>query len=102
MAERVKEELLEKHHVDLVVGPDAYLDLPNLIGAVEQGEKAINVDLSITETYKNIIPILENLKNTSDNIDVYQQLATISALIASFLTLVDANAAENPKAYLKN
>lgn len=56
MAERVKEELLEKHHVDLVVGPDAYLDLPNLIGAVEQGEKAINVDLSITETYKNIIP----------------------------------------------
>ena len=56
MAERVKEELLEKHHVDLVVGPDAYLDLPNLIGAVEQVEKAINVDLSITETYKNIIP----------------------------------------------
>ena len=56
MAERVKEELLEKHHVDLVVGPDAYLDLPNLIGAVEQGEKAINVDLSTTETYKNIIP----------------------------------------------
>lgn len=56
MAERVKEELLEKHHVDLVVGPDAYLDLPNLIGAVEQGEKAINVNLSTTETYKNIIP----------------------------------------------
>ena len=56
MAERVKEELLEKHHVDLVVGPDAYLDLPNLIGAVEQGEKAINVDLSTTETYKNVIP----------------------------------------------
>ena len=50
MAERIKEELLEKHHVDLVVGPDAYLDLPNLIGAVEQGEKAINVDLSTTET----------------------------------------------------
>ncbi|WP_455498010.1 tRNA (N6-isopentenyl adenosine(37)-C2)-methylthiotransferase MiaB [Coprobacter sp.] len=56
MAERVKEELLEKHHVDLVVGPDAYLDLPNLIGAVEQGEKAINVNLSMTETYKNVIP----------------------------------------------
>lgn len=56
MAERVKEELIEKHHVDLVVGPDAYLDLPNLIGAVEQGEKAINVNLSTTETYKNVIP----------------------------------------------
>lgn len=56
MAERVREELIEKHHVDLVVGPDAYLDLPNLIGAVEQGEKAINVNLSATETYKNVIP----------------------------------------------
>ena len=43
MAERAKGELIEKHHVDLVVGPDSYLDLPNLVGAVECGEKAINV-----------------------------------------------------------
>lgn len=57
MAERAKEELLEKHHADLVVGPDAYLDLPNLIGAAESGEKAINVDLSKTETYKDVIPL---------------------------------------------
>jgi tRNA-2-methylthio-N6-dimethylallyladenosine synthase len=57
MAERVKDELIEKHGVDLVVGPDSYLDLPNLIGAVEQGEKAINVDLSTTETYKDVIPL---------------------------------------------
>lgn len=57
MAERVKEELLEKHHVDLVVGPDAYLDLPNLVGAAEKGEKAINVRLSKTETYKDVIPL---------------------------------------------
>ncbi|MCL1942633.1 MAG: tRNA (N6-isopentenyl adenosine(37)-C2)-methylthiotransferase MiaB [Candidatus Azobacteroides sp.] len=56
MAERIKEELISRHHVDLVVGPDAYLDLPNLVGAVERGEKAINVDLSVTETYKEIIP----------------------------------------------
>ena len=56
MAERVKNELIEKHHVDLVVGPDAYLDLPNLVGAVENGEKTINVDLSLTETYKEVIP----------------------------------------------
>ena len=56
MAERVKQELIEKHHADLVVGPDAYLDLPNLVGAAENGEKAINVDLSLTETYKEIIP----------------------------------------------
>lgn len=56
MAERVKEELLEKHGVDVVVGPDAYLDIPNLVGAVEKGEKAINVELSTTETYKDVIP----------------------------------------------
>ncbi|NDW17824.1 tRNA (N6-isopentenyl adenosine(37)-C2)-methylthiotransferase MiaB [Dysgonomonas sp. 216] len=57
MAERVKDELIEKHHADVVVGPDAYLDLPNLIGAAEKGEKAINVQLSKTETYKDVIPL---------------------------------------------
>jgi tRNA-2-methylthio-N6-dimethylallyladenosine synthase len=56
MAERIKEELLENNAVDLVVGPDAYLDLPNLVGMIEQGEKAINVQLSTTETYKEVIP----------------------------------------------
>ena len=57
MAERAKGELIEKHHVDLVVGPDSYLDLPNLVGAVERGEKAINVQLSTTETYKDVLPL---------------------------------------------
>lgn len=57
MAERAKGELIEKHHVDLVVGPDSYLDLPNLVGAVERGEKAINVELSTSETYKDILPL---------------------------------------------
>lgn len=56
MAERVKNDLIENHHVDLVVGPDAYLTLPELIAAVEAGEKAINVDLSTTETYRDVIP----------------------------------------------
>lgn len=57
MAERVKEELIRVHQVDLVVGPDSYMDLPNLIGAVEHGEKAINVELSTQETYKDVIPL---------------------------------------------
>ena len=57
MAERVREELINEHHVDLVVGPDSYMDLPNLIGAVENGEKAINVELSTQETYKDVIPL---------------------------------------------
>ena len=56
MAERMKEDLLGNHGVDLVAGPDAYLDLPNLIGAVESGEKAINVALSSTETYRDVMP----------------------------------------------
>jgi len=57
MAERVKEALINEYHVDLVVGPDSYMDLPNLIGAVEKGEKAINVELSTQETYKDVIPL---------------------------------------------
>ena len=57
MAERIKEELIVNHHVDLVVGPDSYLDLPHLIATVEKGEKAINVELSTTETYKDVIPL---------------------------------------------
>lgn len=56
MAERVKEELLEKHGADLVCGPDAYLSLPDLIAQVELGHKAINVELSLTETYRDVVP----------------------------------------------
>jgi len=56
MAERVKDELITDHGVNIVVGPDAYLDIPNLINSVESGEKAINVELSKTETYKDVLP----------------------------------------------
>ena len=56
MAERMKDELISNHGVDLVAGPDAYLDLPNLITAVENGESAINIELSTTETYRDVIP----------------------------------------------
>src|SRR5665647_2394018 len=56
MAERVKDELINDYGVNIVVGPDAYLDIPSLIGTVEQGGKAINVDLSTTETYSEVLP----------------------------------------------
>ena len=56
MAERVKDELIEHHHVDLVAGPDSYLTLPDLFAAAEVGEKAINIELSTTETYKDVLP----------------------------------------------
>lgn len=57
MAERLKTDLIDNHNVDMVVGPDAYLDLPSLMGSAEQGQKAINVELSKTETYKDVIPL---------------------------------------------
>lgn len=56
MAERVKEELLERHHADLVAGPDAYLSLPDLVAQAETGHKAINIELSTTETYRDVVP----------------------------------------------
>lgn len=70
MAERAKSDLIDDHNVDLVVGPDAYLDLPNLVGAAERGEKAINIQLSKTETYKDVIPLKLNGSNISGYISI--------------------------------
>jgi len=56
MAERVKEELLEKYGADLVAGPDAYLSLPDLVAQAETGHKAINIELSTSETYRDVVP----------------------------------------------
>ena len=56
MAERVKEQLLTDYGDDLVAGPDAYLSLPDLVAQAELGQKAINIELSTTETYRDIIP----------------------------------------------
>ena len=56
MAERVREQLLEEQGADLVAGPDSYMALPDLIAQAEMGQKAINVELSLTETYRDIVP----------------------------------------------
>ncbi len=56
MAERVQQDLLAHHHADLVAGPDAYLSLPDLIAQAETGHKAINIELSISETYRDVVP----------------------------------------------
>ncbi len=56
MAERVREDLISNHGVDIVAGPDSYLDLPNLFASAEAGHPAVNVELSTTETYRDIIP----------------------------------------------
>ena len=56
MAERVKDDLLNNHHADLVAGPDSYLSLPDLIAQAETGHKAMNIEPSTTETYRDIVP----------------------------------------------
>lgn len=56
MAERTQEELIQKGKVDIVAGPDSYLSLPQMAAQAELGEKAMNVELSLTETYRNVIP----------------------------------------------
>ena len=56
MAERVQKDLMEKYGADLVAGPDAYLSLPDLVAQAELGHKAINIELSTTETYRDVVP----------------------------------------------
>ena len=70
MAERMKNELINNHGVDLVAGPDSYLELPSLIAAAENGEKSINVELSTTETYRDIIPTRLGSSRTSGFISI--------------------------------
>ncbi len=57
MAERVKDDLINNHGVDLVAGPDSYLDLPALFASAETGHPAVNVELSTTETYRDVVPV---------------------------------------------
>ena len=56
MAERAQQDLLDNHFCDLVAGPDSYLSLPDLIAQAELGHKAMNAELSTTETYKDVVP----------------------------------------------
>jgi tRNA-2-methylthio-N6-dimethylallyladenosine synthase len=97
MAERAKTDLIDTYKADIVIGPDAYLDLPNLIGLAEKGEKAINVELSKTETYKDVIP----LKIGGGITDLFPSCAdaTSFAPIASFRSLAAENEAANRKAF---
>ena len=70
MAERVKEELIEKYGVNVVAGPDAYLSMPELIAQAEQGHPAMNIELSTTETYRDVIPLRICSKGVSGYISI--------------------------------
>lgn len=56
MAERVRDDLVKNHHANIVCGPDAYLSLPEMMAAAEQGLPAVDVKLSTTETYRDVLP----------------------------------------------
>ena len=56
IAERVKDDLIQNHHANLVCGPDSYLNLPDMIAQCENGTNAIDIKLSLTETYRDVIP----------------------------------------------
>ncbi|WP_270775824.1 tRNA (N6-isopentenyl adenosine(37)-C2)-methylthiotransferase MiaB [Segatella buccae] len=56
MAERVKDDLIDNHHASLVCGPDSYLNLPDMVAQCEMGNKAIDIELSKTETYRDVVP----------------------------------------------
>ena len=56
MAERVRKDLIENHYANLVCGPDSYLNLPEMIARCENGHNAMDVDLSTTETYRDVVP----------------------------------------------
>lgn len=98
MAERMKETLINEYKVDIVAGPDAYLDLPNLVAAAENGEKSININLSTTETYRDVIPSRIG-GNRIGGLSASCADATISALIVLCLTLVDVNVAASRGAF---
>ena len=70
MAERVKEELIKQYKVNIVAGPDSYLSLPELIAQAEQGHAAMNIELSTTETYRDVIPLRICSKNVSGYISI--------------------------------
>lgn len=70
MGQRAGKELVEKHNVDLVAGPDSYMDLPSLFASVETGHKAVNITLSNTETYRDVTPARLSPGNVSGFVSI--------------------------------
>ena len=70
MAERMKEALIANHHADLVAGPDSYLQLPALTAQCELGQKAIDTDLSLTETYRDVMPLRAHANRLSGFVSI--------------------------------
>lgn len=70
MAERVREDLIDHHHANLVCGPDSYLNLPDMMAQCEAGHNAVNIELSKTETYRDVIPLRMGLAHISGYVSI--------------------------------
>lgn len=70
MAERVRDDLVKNHHANIVCGPDAYLSLPEMMAAAEQGLPAVDVKLSTTETYRDVLPTRIGGKHVSGFVSI--------------------------------
>ena len=70
MAERLRDELIDRHGANLVAGPDSYMDLPALVAAAEKGERAVNIELSTTETYRDVMPMRSGAGSISGFISI--------------------------------
>lgn len=70
MAQRVKEELIDQHHANLVCGPDSYLRLPELIAQCELGHPAVDTQLSTSETYRDIVPLRMSANRVSGFVSI--------------------------------
>ena len=101
MAERLKHKFLEEEKiVDMVVGPDAYKDLPNLLAEINEGRDAVNVILSKEETYGDIAPIRIDSNGVSAFVSITRGCDNMCTFV-SYPLPADANAAETPKAFYK-
>lgn len=92
MAERVKDDLIQNHYANLVCGPDSYLNLPDMIAQCEMGTNAINIELSKTETYRDIVPQRIGGNRVSGFVSIMRGCNNF-ATTASCLIPVDVSAA---------
>ena len=87
MAERVKEELIKNYRVNIVAGPDTYLSLPELIAQAELGHPAMNIELSTTETYRDVIPMRICSGKVSGYISIMRPMFSFSLYVGIIITL---------------
>ena len=91
MAERVKDDLIQNHYANLVCGPDSYLNLPDMIAQCEMGTNAINIELSKTETYRDIVPYTRGRERSRDAESILREVRDLQQRGFKEVTLLGQN-----------